>query len=237
MKLRGEGCYSNLPVVQTDNKGEPVISKKLFFLEPRSRILQPLGLEYKCDAQFNPFFLLNNGQYIAYTGNGLITNIHHLQPIKLNSSFNALEFKGEDFTKKALYDFKQIDQYNDLIATSAKKAALESVVANNLDVTIASKPGVKPFYSYFSDLSLFTTSLDESFRRFGSYSGGFFSIFAMFIFGYNMIMCSLGLRSIDDVRGKTRLDFSPTNYLLRKDREAVYLNETQGKRFGELLKN
>ena len=92
-------------------------------------------------------------------------------------------------------------------------------------------------YSYFSDLTLFTTNLDESFRRFGSYSGGFFTILAMFIFGYNMLMCSLGVRSIEDARGKTQFLLSPTNYLLRKDRDAFYLNDIDRKKFEELLRS
>ena len=238
VKLMGNDCYKNLPVIQIDEKNQPMSSQTVYYLEPRSRILQPLGLEYKCDPNFQSFFQLNNKNWVTYLSNGISTNTEKFDPINMNTSIRIYETNREDFSMKSLYSFDQISNYNDLIMSSTKKATLEKFVADHINTKIASQPGKKPFYSYFTDISIFTASMDETFRRFGSYCGGIFSIIAIFIFMYNSIICLMGIRDFNQLEktDKVHFLFRPTNYLLNRDRSSVILTEDQRKKLELLIK-
>ena len=100
VKLVGTECYKNFPVIQLNENGKTLMPQKVLYFEPRSRIAQPLGLEYTCDVNFSPYFKLNNGKHISYKQNGLSTINDKFEPIPTNTTVRVFENHREDFEKK-----------------------------------------------------------------------------------------------------------------------------------------
>ena len=115
---------------------------------------------------------------------------------------------------------------------------LQSVVAKNLNTDESSIPGKKPFYMYFKEFSMFS-DLDTSMRNFGAYAGFFWTCLAFLVFSYNILMCLIGLNQLpNNVSKIEKLHFiaSPSNYLLRRDNDAIALTPGQREKFETLLR-
>ena len=66
VKLKGDSCYQTLPPVSINQQGETVFRPQLTFIEAKSRIIQPLGVEEECSIHFPSHFRLDNGKFIIY---------------------------------------------------------------------------------------------------------------------------------------------------------------------------
>ena len=141
-----------------------------------------------------------------------------------------IAFTKEELAKHSVYNYETLRDFNDIILINSKQETLTAVVSENINTIIASKPGRKAFYDYFTDLTFFTQGMKESIKTFGSYAGAVIAVISMFFAIHSGINCMLGFNrtfqesSKSTVRDKINCIMSPIHYLLEKERKStIYL--------------
>ena len=99
VKLRGSDCYKNLPVVVSSANGEHIKGSKLIYLEPRSRIIQHLGIAGSCSIYFQSHFKSDNGRHVVYTEKVIHQSTDKLTPFNSLKKWKCLMMRDNIFLK------------------------------------------------------------------------------------------------------------------------------------------
>ena len=234
IKLKGKDCFKNFPVLMKDQKGKIVSSKKLLFLEPKSRIIVPLGIRFDCNRYFKTQFRTESGRYIIYEANGITESSSKYLPLEKTTFTPSIV--REVLTKDSLYTDTMIENWNNLIISSSKKETIQDIMINELEIDNVRKPGKYNVLSFMTT-STFIKNLDESFRRFGSYmSGSLFMVSALF-FVIRISMRCMGLTFLTESTKLEKFQYflSPAYVQAKKDQKNIQLTEQQEDALKNLL--
>ena len=90
---------------------------------------------------------------------------------------------------------------------------------------------------YFKSSTILFESFKSTFREFGSYSAAVFTTIAIALLGYNFVLHLIGCTLLPGPTRQERLNYflSPTNYLLKQNKAAFYVNPTEETELREIL--
>ena len=165
--------------------------------------------------------------------------MHYKLHKRVPKNQKLFQFEKEDFSKIGLYDFNVISDWNDLISTSSKQESLSSVVARNLDIDKASRPGTKSIFQYLKPGSFFIADIGSTVRTIGSYSGFVFTLALRIQCAKNFLLYMSGYQYISpksSVREKLTYFVSPTNYSMKQDRSSIRLESNKQEKLYHVLK-
>lgn len=231
VQLTGSSCYKSLPVTIKESNGQ------VLFLQARNRMLVPIGVQTICLLNFKAQFKQTYGKYSIYTPEGLVKSSTAYQPLNIHDIQVIGSLERNDVTTPSLYQYDDIIKLNDIISFSTKKSTLLHVLSQDIDIAKASSSSRKNLIDYFKSSTILFEAFKSTFKDFGSYSAGVFTTCALALLGYNFVVHLMGCTLLPNPTKQERLSyfFSPTNCLLKQNKGAFYLNQTEETELREIL--